>query len=47
MLAELLTDGGNRYAGEILERQASCDKRAGEVNCRSTRIKRSVNKSVT
>ena len=37
MLAELMTGGGKRHAGEVLERQASGDERAGEVSCREKR----------
>ena len=47
MLAELMTGAGKRHEGEVLERQACCDERAGEFSCREKRIKRSVNKSVS
>ena len=42
-----MTGGGKRHAGEVLERQAWCDERAGEVSCKEKRIKRSVKRSVS
>ena len=44
MLAELMTGGEKRHAGEVLERQASGHQRAGEVSCREKKKKKKISK---